>query len=256
MDDERAPNLDRVTVLRTVRVAAIQATPVILDAEASVAKAVKLLGEAAEQGAEIAVLPETFVPLYPSNRWAHGAARFSGWDQLWEQLWTNAVEVPGPLVSTLVSACQRYGIHAVIGVNEREPERPGSLYNAMLVIGPEGVLLKHRKLMPTQHERLFHGIGAGDDLQVVDTPAGRVGGLICWENRMPWRPTDLGGTDRRRLGRLARDGAAHRDRVGRVRGVGPAVHTRLGLPGGLSGAGEARRRVRPRRRGHRRTDLG
>src|SRR6478752_6512254 len=55
----------------------------------------------------------------------------------------------------------------------------------MLVIGPDGVLLKHRKLMPTQHERLFHGIGAGDDLQVVDTPAGRVGGLICWENRMP-----------------------------------------------------------------------
>ena len=185
MDVAHPPNLDRVTVLRTVRVAAIQATPVILDAEASVAKAVRLLGEAAEQGAELAVLPETFVPLYPSNRWAHGAARFSGWDQLWEQLWANAVEVPGPLVSALVSACQRHGIHAVIGVNEREPERPGSLYNAMLVIGPEGVLLKHRKLMPTQHERLFHGIGAGDDLQVVDTPAGRVGGLICWENRMP-----------------------------------------------------------------------
>ena len=185
MDVAHPPNLDRVTVLRTVRVAAIQATPVILDAEASVAKAVRLLGEAAEQGAELAVLPETFVPLYPSNRWAHGAARFSGWDELWEQLWANAVEVPGPLVSALVSACQRHGIHAVIGVNEREPERPGSLYNAMLVIGPDGVLLKHRKLMPTQHERLFHGIGAGDDLQVVDTPAGRVGGLICWENRMP-----------------------------------------------------------------------
>ena len=185
MDVAHPPNLDRVTVLRTVRVAAIQATPVILDAEASVAKAVRLLGEAAEQGAELAVLPETFVPLYPSNRWAHGAARFSGWDELWEQLWANAVEVPGPLVSALVSACQRHGIHAVIGVNEREPERPGSLYNSMLVIGPDGVLLKHRKLMPTQHERLFHGIGAGDDLQVVDTPAGRVGGLICWENRMP-----------------------------------------------------------------------
>ena len=99
MDVAHPPNLDRVTVLRTVRVAAIQATPVILDAEASVAKAVRLLGEAAEQGAELAVLPETFVPLYPSNRWAHGAARFSGWDELWERLWANAVEVPGPLVS-------------------------------------------------------------------------------------------------------------------------------------------------------------
>lgn len=62
------------------------------------------------------------------------------------------------------------------GVSEREPERPGSLDNALLVLGPEGVLLKHRKLMLTQHERLFHGIGGGDDLRVVDTPAGRVGG--------------------------------------------------------------------------------
>jgi nitrilase len=174
-----------VTVLRSVRVAAIQATPAILDADASVEKAARLLGEAAAQGAELAVLPETFVPLYPSNRWAADAARFSGWDELWERLWENAIEVPGPHVDALAAACERHGIHAVVGVNEREPERPGSLYNALLVIGPEGLLHKHRKLMPTQHERLFHGIGAGDDLQAVDTPAGRVGGLICWENRMP-----------------------------------------------------------------------
>jgi nitrilase len=73
----------------------------------------------------------------------------------------------------------------VIGVNEREPERPGSLYNTMLTIGPGGLLARHRKLMPTQHERLFHGVGAGDDLAVADTPIGRIGGLICWENRMP-----------------------------------------------------------------------
>ena len=72
-----------------------------------------------------------------------------------------------------------------IGVNERESERPGTLYNTLLVIGPEGPAQRHRKLMPTHHERLFHGIGAGDDLDVVETPAGRVGGLICWENRMP-----------------------------------------------------------------------
>ena len=168
--------------LRTVRVAAIQATPVILDAAASVAKAARLIEEAAAGGAELAVLPETFVPLYPSNRWARGASAFSGWDGLWEQLWANAVDVPGPLVDELAAACERAGAHAVIGINEREG---GSLYNAYLVIGPEGLLHKHRKLMPTQHERLFHGIGAGDDLQVIDTPAGRVGGLICWENRMP-----------------------------------------------------------------------
>jgi nitrilase len=174
-----------MTELRSVRVAAIQATPVILDAAASVAKAVKLLEEAAGQGAELAVLPETFVPLYPSNRWAADAARFSGWDTLWERLWENAVDVPGPLVDELVACCSALGLHAVVGVNERERERPGTLYNTFLVLGPDGLLHKHRKLMPTQHERLFHGIGAGDDLRVVETPAGRVGGLICWENRMP-----------------------------------------------------------------------
>jgi nitrilase len=168
--------------LRTVRVAAIQATPVILDAEASVAKAVKLLGDAADQGAELAVLPETFVPLYPSNRWAKGAAGFSGWDELWEHLHANAVDVPGPLVDELAAACARHRIHAVVGINERDG---GSLYNAYLLIGPDGLIHKHRKLMPTQHERLFHGIGAGTDLAPVDTPLGRVGGLICWENRMP-----------------------------------------------------------------------
>src|SRR3954464_10360071 len=88
-------------VLRTVRVAAVQATPVVLDAEACVDKAVALLGDAAGAGAELAVLPETFVPLYPSNAWARDAAAFGGWDELWERLWANSVEVPGPLVDRL-----------------------------------------------------------------------------------------------------------------------------------------------------------
>ena len=82
----------------TVRVAAIQATPAILDAQASVDKAVALVGEAAQAGAQLAVLPETFVPLYPSNVWAKGAGAFAGWDDLWERLHANAVDVPGPLV--------------------------------------------------------------------------------------------------------------------------------------------------------------
>jgi nitrilase len=171
-----------VPELRNVRVAAIQATPVILDAEASVAKAVRLLEEAAAGGAELAVLPETFIPLYPSNKWAKGASAFAGWDELWERLHANSVEVPGVLVDEIAAACERLGLHVVVGVNERDR---GSLYNAFLTIGPGGLLHKHRKLMPTQQERLFHGIGAGDDLAPVETPLGRVGGLICWENRMP-----------------------------------------------------------------------
>ncbi len=174
-----------MTVLRSVRVAAIQATPEILDAEGSVAKAARLLGEAADAGAELSVLPECFVSLYPSNAWAKASASFGGSNELWERMWLSSVDVPGPLIDELAAVCRARDIHAVIGVNERESERPGTLYNTMVVLGPEGLLAKHRKLMPTQHERLFHGIGSGDDLRVVETAAGRVGGLICWENRMP-----------------------------------------------------------------------
>jgi predicted amidohydrolase len=174
-----------MTEFKKVRVAAVQATPVILDAEASVEKAVRLIGEAAGDGAELIVLPEAFVPLYPSGAWAKAAAGFGGFDQLWERLWANSVEVPGPLVDELAAACKEHRVHCAIGVNERESERPGSLYNTLLLIGPRGLLSKHRKLMPTHHERLFHGIGAGGDLEAVETPLGRIGGLICWENRMP-----------------------------------------------------------------------
>jgi nitrilase len=174
-----------VVRLETVRVAAIQATPVVLDADATVDKAVRLLGEASAAGARLAVLPETFVSLYPSNVWGRAAAGFSGFDELWERLWEASVDVPGPLTDRLVGACARHGLVCAIGVNERESARPGTLYNTLLVLGPDGILHRHRKLMPTMQERLFHGIGPGDDLAPVDTPVGRVGGLICWENRMP-----------------------------------------------------------------------
>jgi nitrilase len=174
-----------MTSFKTVRVAAIQATPVILDAEATVDKAIGLLNAAADDGVQLAVLPETFVSLYPSGSWAYKAARFGGFDELWERMWDSSVDVPGPLVDRIAAVCGERDIWCVVGVNERESERPGSLYNAMLTIGPQGLVAKHRKLMPTQHERIFHGIGAGNDLTVADTPLGRVGGLICWENRMP-----------------------------------------------------------------------
>jgi nitrilase len=174
-----------MTAFPTVRVAAIQATPVVLDAEGCVAKAERLLHEAADRGAQLAVLPECFIPLYPSNAWGRGAAGFGGWDELWERLWANSVDVPGPLLERLVAVCRDRELFCVIGVNERESQRPGTLYNTMVYLGPAGVLARHRKLMPTHHERLFHGIGAGDDLSVVSIAQARVGGLICWENRMP-----------------------------------------------------------------------
>jgi nitrilase len=174
-----------MTAFPTVRVAAIQATPEILDAQACVHKAERLLHEAADRGAQLAVLPECFVPLYPSNVWARGASSFGGWDDLWERLWANSVDVPGPLLDGLLAVCRERELFCVIGVNERESERPGTLYNTLVYLGPSGLLARHRKLMPTQHERLFHGIGAGDDLAVIDAGDARVGGLICWENRMP-----------------------------------------------------------------------
>ena len=175
-----------MTDFPTVRVAAVQATPVLLDAEATVDKAIGLIDRAAGDGARLAVLPECFVSVYPSGAWGAAAAQFGGADELWERMWASSVDVGGPHVKRLVEACRRSDVHLVIGVNEREDVRPGSLYNTMLVLGPDGVLLRHRKTMPTMHERVFHGIGAGDDLRVVDVPGvGRVGGLICWENRMP-----------------------------------------------------------------------
>ena len=248
----------------TVRIAAIQATPVILDAEATVEKACGLIGEAADDGAQLAVLPETFIPLYPSNVWAKGAAGFTGWDALWERLWENSVDVPGPITERLSEACREHGIHCAIGVNERESERPGSLYNTLLLFGPEGLLHKHRKLMPTMHERLFHGIGAGDDLDVISTPAGRDRWLdLLGEpdaagalRRLPRRPPGVGRTDRRRLRGLAGEHAACRDRGGRLRGLGAAVHPRFSLPRGLPGAASrGQEGVRQRRRGNCRARL-
>jgi predicted amidohydrolase len=175
-----------VTEFPTVRVAAIQATPVVLDAGATVDKAVRLLHEAADAGARLAVLPECFVSLYPSNAWARDAPSFGGWDALWERMWESSVDVRGPLVAQLAEACREREIACAIGVNEREDDRPGTIYNTLLVLGPEGLVHRHRKLVPTMQERVFHGLGRGDDLDVVELPGvGRVGGLICWENRMP-----------------------------------------------------------------------
>src|SRR3954453_6083933 len=168
----------------TVRVAVVQETPVILDAEATIDKVIALLDEAADDRANLVVFPECFVSVYPSGVWAAPAATWTkGCGELWERMWAWSVDVDGPLVRRLVNACAERSVHLAIGVNEREDDRPGSLYNTLLILGPAGVVHRHRKLMPTMHERGFPGGGAGDDLDVVALPGvGRVGGLICWEN--------------------------------------------------------------------------
>ena len=166
----------------TVKVAAIQASPVFLDRAATIEKTAELLAKAAAEGARLAVLPEGFVPGYPDWVW-----RATPWDDHhWFARWQDqAVVVPGPDVERLGKAARAAGIYAAVGVNEREPEG-STIYNTILYFGPDGRLLgKHRKLMPTGGERLVWGYGDGSTLTVIDTPFGRVGGLICWENYMP-----------------------------------------------------------------------
>lgn len=174
-----------MATFETVRVAAVQAAPVMLDAEGSVEKAAALIGEASRAGARLVLLPECFVSFYPHGSIAGKDAWGDAAADLWERMWRTGVDVPGPLVDRLVEVCREHGVHTAIGVNERDSTRPGTLWNTLLLLGPGGLLSRHRKLMPTHHERLFHGFGAGDDLRVVDTPLGRLGGLTCWENRMP-----------------------------------------------------------------------
>jgi len=173
---------------RAVTVACVQAEPVVLDREATLARLEELAAEAAGKGAELVVFPETFVPLYPSSRWAKA---FAGWQnagakETFARLAQNAVAVGGPAERRLGAAAKALGIWLVTGVNEVEAERSGTIYNSLLYHAPDGSLaLHHRKLVPTNHERLIWGQGDGRGLQAVETGFGRVGGLICWENYMP-----------------------------------------------------------------------
>ncbi len=168
-------------------VAVIQASPVVLDADASVAKACDLIAQAGAAGARLIALPEAFVSLYPSSRWAHASATFSGpAAELHRRMWAGAVDVPGPLTERLGAAARRAGAWVAIGVSERTSRRPGTMWNTLLWFAPDGRLAhRHRKLMPTLHERVFWGQGTGDDLEPLTADFGRLGGLICWENFMP-----------------------------------------------------------------------
>jgi len=163
-----------------MKIAAVQAAPVFCDREATVEKVGTLTKEAAANGAELVVFPEAFVPTYPDWVW-----RTTPWaDGDWYARWADqCVDVPGPACDALGAAAAEHGVYLAIGVNERAG---GTIYNTLLYFGPDGALLaKHRKLMPTGGERLAWGQGDGSTLAVIDTPFGRVGGLICWENYMP-----------------------------------------------------------------------
>ncbi len=170
-----------------VRVAAVQAAPVFLDRDATVEKAIRLIAEAAGGGAQLVAFPETWIPGYPA--WIFGAA---GWDdaaqkRVFGRLNANAVEVPSPAVDDLCRAAKEAGAVVAMGMTERDARSSrGTLYNSILYVSEQGeVLGVHRKLMPTHAERIVWGQGDGSTLHVFETPAGRVGGLACWEHWMP-----------------------------------------------------------------------
>jgi nitrilase len=173
---------------RAVKVACVQAEPAILDRDATLDRLEQLAAEAAGNGAELVVFPETFIPVYPSSRWAKA---FAGWEddgakRVFAQIAQNSIAVGSPSERRIGAAAQELGVWLVTGVNEVEPERPGTIYNSLLYHSPAGELvLHHRKLVPTNHERLVWGQGDGRGLHAVETGFGRIGGLICWENYMP-----------------------------------------------------------------------
>jgi nitrilase len=168
-----------------ISAAVVQAAPVAFDVEATLGKVERFAAEAAGGGARLVVFPEAFVSCYPrgltfgatvGSRTAEGRAWF-------RRYWESSVDVPGPVVDRLGTIAREHGVHVVIGVIERDG---GTLYCTALFLGPDGALLgKHRKLMPTAAERLVWGYGDGSTLPVFDTPAGRLGAVICWENYMP-----------------------------------------------------------------------
>jgi len=172
-----------------VRAAVIQAAPVLFDREATTEKACRLIREAAAHGSQLILFPEAFVPAYPRGLsfGVRVGSRSDTGRRTWERYWNNAVEVPSPTVAALAAACQDARAYVAIGVIERETTGTrGTLYCTTLTFGPDGSLLsRHRKLKPTAAERLIWGEGDGSTLTVVETPFGRIGGLICWENYMP-----------------------------------------------------------------------
>lgn len=168
-------------------VAAVQAAPVFLDRDKSVAKACDLIAKAAKKGARLIVFPEAFIPTYPDWVWVLPPGRADIHRDMYGQLLDQSVSIPSEATQALCRAAKAAKAYVVIGINERNVEASGSsIYNTIIYIDAKGQLVgKHRKLMPTSAERLVWAAGDGSTLDTFDTPIGKLGGLICWENYMP-----------------------------------------------------------------------
>jgi nitrilase len=168
-----------------VTVAVVQAASVAFDRKRTLAKALDLTRDAARRGAKLVLFPEAFLSGYPRGLdfgavvgWRTDAGR-----EDFRRYFESAVEVPSATVDALSKAARANSVYLVMGVIEREP---GTLYCCVLFFAPDGTFLgKHRKVMPTASERLIWGYGDGSTLPVFDTPLGKLGAVICWENYMP-----------------------------------------------------------------------
>lgn len=172
----------------STKVAVIQKPPVLLDRERTIASTLQSIDEAAREGASLLVFPEAHLPGYPTWIWRlkpGGDMALSG--ELHARLRQNAVDLDGNDLAPLTEAAAKHRVTIVLGLHEIDRRFSGTtLFNTVVVIGPDGALLnRHRKLMPTNPERMIWGMGDATGLRVVDTPAGRLGCLICWESYMP-----------------------------------------------------------------------
>jgi nitrilase len=170
---------------RRFKVAVVQAASVAFNLEETLEKVRRLAREAASQGAKLVLFPEAFVSAYPrgldfgavvGSRSAKGREDF-------RRYWESSVQIPGPAVESLGQTARANGIILIVGIVERDA---GTLYCTVVFFAPDGSYLgKHRKVMPTASERLVWGFGDGSTLPVFDTPFGKVGAVICWENYLP-----------------------------------------------------------------------
>jgi nitrilase len=171
--------------MSVVRAAVVQDAAVAFDPVATLDRVAARLDEAARERAEVVVFPEAFVGGYPKGAdfGARVGMRSDPGREEFERYWRGAIEIPGPITARLGELAGEFGTWLVIGTIERER---GTLYCTVLYFSAEGALLgRHRKVMPTAMERIIWGFGDGSTLQVLDTPLGRIGAVICWENYMP-----------------------------------------------------------------------
>ncbi|NQY89398.1 MAG: carbon-nitrogen hydrolase family protein [Colwellia sp.] len=170
------------------KIALIQQAPYVLDKERTIKKAVKIINSVAEQGAELIVFPEAFIPGYPAWIWRLKPGGDWGISEaLHARLLKNSIDLTSDDLKPMLEAAKKKSITIVCGINERDNANSQStIYNAVITINTQGQIVNHhRKLMPTNPERMVWGFGDGHGLNVIDTPVGRIGNLICWENYMP-----------------------------------------------------------------------